>query len=93
MALRRCASGSEDFHPDRCTPFQALIPLGEIAYSIASTFYSIDSNALPGDHLLKVKLEIQEALDAWLRNLPLHLHFDPEVDPTPLLIKSYHSKS
>jgi hypothetical protein len=63
--------------------FQTLIPLGEIAYSIASTFYSIDSITFPTDHLLRVKFEIQEALDAWRSDLPLHLQFDPAVDPTP----------
>jgi len=65
------------------TTFQALIPLGEIASLIATTFYSVNSVKKSSEHLMKAKHAVQTELDDWLDKLPQHLHLDPVVDPTP----------
>lgn len=63
--------------------FQTLIPLAEIAYAIANTFYAPDCIKVSREQLIMAKQQIENDLDAWVRDLPLHLHFNPKVDPTP----------
>jgi hypothetical protein len=65
------------------TTLQALIPLGDIASIIASTFYAIDSIQTPRAVLLEAKKKTQSRLDVWRIELPQHLQFDPVKDPTP----------
>lgn len=65
------------------TTLQALIPLGDIASTIASTFYAIDSIQTPRAVLLEAKKKTQSRLDVWRIELPQHLQFDPVKDPTP----------
>jgi len=63
--------------------FLALITLGDIASAIACTFYRFESLKTPAEQLLKAKKDIGVELQAWINNLPEHLHFNPEVDYTP----------
>ena len=52
--------------------FQLHITLAEIAHSIASTLYTIESIRSDGDHILQQKAKIQADLDNWYINLPAH---------------------
>ncbi|KAE9374235.1 hypothetical protein N431DRAFT_437706 [Stipitochalara longipes BDJ] len=63
--------------------FQLHITLAEIAHSIASTFYTIDSIKFDGSEMLRRKEEIQADLDNWAESLPDQLQFDDETDTPP----------
>lgn len=63
--------------------FQLHITLAEIAHSIASTFYTIDSIKIDVAQMLRRKDEIQADLDGWVANLPDQLRFDEETDSPP----------
>jgi hypothetical protein len=64
--------------------FQLHITLAEIAHSIASAFYTIDSIKIDGAEMLRKEGEIQADLDDWVANLPDQLRFDEETDsPSP----------
>ncbi|KAK2806913.1 hypothetical protein FQN51_005713 [Onygenales sp. PD_10] len=63
--------------------FLALVSLGEIASAIACRLYRFVTLKTPPDELLKIKSDIETDLEAWIKNLPAHLQFDPTTDPTP----------
>lgn len=63
--------------------FKSLLELAEIAATIIESFYSISSVKASPSLLERAKSEITTKLWRWRNNLPTHLDFDPERDPTP----------
>jgi hypothetical protein len=62
---------------------QSLVALSEIIEQVIEEFYSIQSIKTHRSVLVNRKLEVHALLTSWRNELPKHLHFNPETDPTP----------
>lgn len=62
--------------------FQTFTLLGEIAASV-TTLYTMDCLKLSPKQHLTFKNRLRSELDTWLQNVPPHLQFNPDTDPSP----------
>ena len=70
-------------HMYAISTFKLMIKLAEIAAAILRKIYTVDSiNNSRATHKANVAA-LKMQLDQWQETLPIHLHFDPETDPTP----------